>query len=57
MADTARILKAMWTEERATVQGKYLAVKDAVSEPKPVQRPHPPLWIGAQALRAARGQR
>ncbi len=53
MADTARILKAMWTEERATVQGKYLAVKDAVNEPKPLQRPHPPLWIGAQGERVA----
>ena len=48
MADTARILKAMWTEEKATVTGKYLKVKDAVNEPKPLQRPHPPLWIGSQ---------
>jgi alkanesulfonate monooxygenase SsuD/methylene tetrahydromethanopterin reductase-like flavin-dependent oxidoreductase (luciferase family) len=43
----------MWTEERATVQGKYFAVKDAVNEPKPLQRPHPPLWIGAQGERVA----
>ncbi len=53
MADTARILKAMWTEERASAQGKYFAVKDAVNEPKPLQRPHPPLWIGAQGERVA----
>jgi alkanesulfonate monooxygenase SsuD/methylene tetrahydromethanopterin reductase-like flavin-dependent oxidoreductase (luciferase family) len=38
----------MWTEEKATVTGKYLSVKDAVNEPKPLQRPHPPLWIGSQ---------
>ena len=48
MADTARILKAMWTEEKATVSGKYLSVKNAVNEPKPLQKPHPPLWIGSQ---------
>jgi len=48
MADTARILKAMWTEERATVAGKYLSITNAVNEPKPLQRPHPPLWIGSQ---------
>ncbi len=53
MADTARIMKAMWTEERATVTGKYLAVKDAVNEPKPLQRPNPPLWIGAQGEKVA----
>jgi F420-dependent oxidoreductase-like protein len=48
MADTARIVKAMWTEQKATISGKYLAVKDAVNEPKPLQSPHPPLWIGSQ---------
>ncbi len=53
MADTARILKAMWTEERATVAGKYLAVANAVNEPKPIQKPHPPLWIGAQGEKVA----
>jgi F420-dependent oxidoreductase-like protein len=53
MADTARILKAMWTEEKATVAGKYFSVKDAVNEPKPLQKPHPPLWIGAQGEKVA----
>jgi alkanesulfonate monooxygenase SsuD/methylene tetrahydromethanopterin reductase-like flavin-dependent oxidoreductase (luciferase family) len=53
MADTARILRAMWTEERATVQGKYFSVAGAVNEPKPIQSPHPPLWIGAQGEKVA----
>jgi F420-dependent oxidoreductase-like protein len=53
MADTARILKAMWTEEKATVEGKYYSVTDAVNEPKPLQTPHPPLWIGAQGEKVA----
>ncbi|MFQ5666113.1 MAG: TIGR03560 family F420-dependent LLM class oxidoreductase [Candidatus Binatia bacterium] len=53
MADTARILKAMWTEQRATVAGKYWSVQDAVNEPKPLQQPHPPLWIGAQGEKVA----
>jgi len=53
MADTARILKAMWTEERATVEGIHWSVKDAVNEPKPLQNPHPPLWIGAQGEKVA----
>lgn len=53
MADTARILKAMWTEPRASVSGRYWSVRDAINEPKPVQQPHPPLWIGAAGERVA----
>jgi F420-dependent oxidoreductase-like protein len=53
MADTARILKAMWSEPRATVEGRYWSVRDAINEPKPLQRPHPPLWIGASGERVA----
>ena len=48
MADTARILKAMFTEERATVAGKHFSIEGVVNEPKPVQTPHPPIWIGTQ---------
>jgi len=53
MAETARILKSMWTEERATFHGKHFAVANAVNEPKPLQTPHPPLWIGAQGEKVA----
>lgn len=53
MADTARILKAMWTEPRASVNGCYWAVRDAINEPKPLQQPHPPLWIGAAGEKIA----
>lgn len=53
MADTARILKAMWTEERATVAGREWSVQRAINEPKPLQHPHPPLWIGASGEKVA----
>jgi len=46
MAETARILKTMWTSRSATVTGSYLSVEGAINEPKPLQRPHPRLWIG-----------
>jgi len=46
MADTARILKAMWTNEQASVAGAYLSVEGAINEPKPLKQPHPRLWIG-----------
>jgi F420-dependent oxidoreductase-like protein len=44
--ESCRILEALWTEPRATVEGVYYQVRDAFHEPKPVQRPHPPLVIG-----------
>ena len=44
--DTLEIAKRMWTEERATYEGKYYRVKDAICSPKTVQKPHPPIWIG-----------
>jgi len=40
------VIKKMWTEEKATYQGKYFKIKDAFCEPKPVQKPHPPITIG-----------
>jgi F420-dependent oxidoreductase-like protein len=44
--EACRILKALWTEPRATVEGVYYQVHEAFHAPKPVQRPHPPLVIG-----------
>ncbi len=46
LRDAVQVLKAMWTQERAEFEGRYYRVRGAINEPKPVQRPHPPLWIG-----------
>jgi alkanesulfonate monooxygenase SsuD/methylene tetrahydromethanopterin reductase-like flavin-dependent oxidoreductase (luciferase family) len=43
--DACRILRALWTQERANVEGKHFTVRDALAEPKPLQDPMP-LWIG-----------
>jgi F420-dependent oxidoreductase-like protein len=43
--EACQIVKALWTNERATVEGEHFAVRDALSEPKPLQDPMP-LWIG-----------
>lgn len=40
------IVKSLWTEPRTTFEGRYYSVLDAPCEPKPVQRPHPPILIG-----------
>ncbi len=39
------ILKALWTQGAVAFKGRYYAVEGAL-EPKPVTRPHPPVWIG-----------
>ena len=46
MEEAIRLVKAMWREPRATYHGKYFHVENAILEPKPVQRPHPPVMIG-----------
>jgi probable F420-dependent oxidoreductase len=44
--ESLHILKALWTEDRVTFEGKYWQLRDVAMEPKPVQQPHPPLWFG-----------
>lgn len=42
------VLKALWTQSRATVHGSFWNFDNVPMEPKPVQQPHPPLWFGAR---------
>lgn len=44
--EALEIVKALWTQPRTTYKGHYYAIQDAPCEPKPVQRPHPPIMIG-----------
>lgn len=44
-----RVLQGMWTQERTTVQGKYMHVEDAYLAPKPVQQPWPRLYAGGES--------
>jgi alkanesulfonate monooxygenase SsuD/methylene tetrahydromethanopterin reductase-like flavin-dependent oxidoreductase (luciferase family) len=45
MEEAVKLILAMWREPRTTFKGKYFHVEDAILEPKPVQRPHPPVMI------------
>lgn len=42
------VLRALWTQEKASYKGSLYNFQDACLQPKPVQRPHPPIWIGAR---------
>jgi F420-dependent oxidoreductase-like protein len=46
MEEAVRLILAMWTEKRTTFHGKYFQAQDAILEPKPMQKPHPPVMIG-----------
>lgn len=46
LAEGIQVMKRLWTQERTSFQGKHYALKDAPCEPKPLQRPHPPVWVG-----------
>ena len=46
LKESVIILKKLWTQEKAAYIGKYYWLKNAVCEPKPVQKPHPPITIG-----------
>ncbi|TWT10009.1 LLM class F420-dependent oxidoreductase [Reyranella sp. CPCC 100927] len=46
MEEAVRLILAMWTQKRTTFHGKYFHAEDAILEPKPLQKPHPPVMIG-----------
>jgi F420-dependent oxidoreductase-like protein len=48
LEEACQVLKALWTQPRATVEGAYYHVREAIHEPKPVQKPHPTLVIGTK---------
>lgn len=39
----------LWTKENPEFEGKYVNFRDVVFEPKPVQKPHLPVWFGGEA--------
>ncbi len=45
LREGVEIMKAMWTEETVTYEGKYYQLDGAISQPKPIQKPHIPFWI------------
>src|SRR5207248_4414690 len=49
-----RLMKALWTEERVNFEGRFWQLKDAAMEPKPFQKPHPPVWFGGNHPNALR---
>src|ERR1700730_11115971 len=54
--EVLKVMKALWTQPRATFAGEFWKFENVAMEPKPIQNPHPPIWFGARdeiALRRA----
>jgi F420-dependent oxidoreductase-like protein len=46
LGEALQVIKAMWTEPYASFEGKHYTISGAINEPKGVQKPHPPIWVG-----------
>ena len=49
-----RAFKDLWTQDEPNFQGKYCQFSNITFLPKPVQKPHPPIWVGGESRRAIR---
>jgi probable F420-dependent oxidoreductase len=41
--------RTLWTEKKPTIAGRYVHYDGLLLEPKPVQEPHPPIWVGGES--------
>jgi F420-dependent oxidoreductase-like protein len=46
LRETVEIVKSMWTEPDTSYDGRHFQIQGAQCDPKPLQQPHPPIWIG-----------
>ncbi len=46
------VLKAIWTGDDVSVEGRHFSARGVTSHPRPVSEPHPPIWIGGNSKRA-----
>ena len=46
------VLRAIWTGDDVTVEGRHFSARGVTAHPRPVTEPHPPIWIGGNSGRA-----
>ncbi|MGE0822503.1 MAG: LLM class F420-dependent oxidoreductase [Candidatus Binatia bacterium] len=52
--ETVAVMKELWTSEHPRFEGKFHRFPEVSCEPRPVQKPHPPIWIGGHTGPALR---
>lgn len=52
--EALEVILRLWTEPRVTFSGRFTRFTDVALEPRPLQRPHPPIWVGGRSEAALR---
>ena len=53
-SESIRLYKALWTEENPSFHGEFWQIEEVGFAPKPLQKPHPPIWVGGHSETALR---
>ena len=54
LGEALEVIKAIWTQPNPVYSGRFYSLDGAVCDPPPVQKPHPPLWVGGEGDRVHR---
>ena len=54
LGEALEVMKIMWTEPNPVYEGRFYTLDGAICDPPPVQKPHPPLWVGGEGDRVQR---
>lgn len=55
LEESLEVIQLLWTEDRASFNGRYCQLQNASCNPKPLQKPHPPILVGATGENIALG--
>ena len=47
--EQVKLMKRFWTEDNVTHNGQFFKVENLTVGPRPIQKPHPPIWTGGSA--------
>jgi len=52
--EALKVFKALWTQDNPSFEGEFFRIRELGFAPKPVQKPHPPIWVGGDSPGAFR---
>src|SRR6201993_3012174 len=50
--ESLQVIRAIWTGDDVSFEGKHLSAKGITAHPRPISQPHPPIWIGGNTTAA-----
>src|SRR5690625_663101 len=52
--ESLTVIRAIWTDDAITHEGEHFSARGVTAHPRPLTRPHPPIWIGGNSAAARR---